>query len=171
MLVWTVVTTVYASLWTGLVAVIHLCLSVMPGPILSARQLVHIWQVSCRQCPEAYGAPAVHQGEVRLGMRQTPQQVTAAHSTTHCPNVLTTMAVCDSCSWVCPADQIADDNQRGCSVSFRYMCGSTMRYQSFVESVTQLLSDCYADLTHTANGTVSSAAVAVQSSKLAHAGA
>lgn len=72
---------------------------------------------------------------------------------------------------VCPADQIADDNQRGCSVSIRYMRGSTLRYQSFVESVTQLLSDCYADLMHTANGTVSSVAVAFQTSKLAHASA
>lgn len=72
---------------------------------------------------------------------------------------------------VCPADQIADDNQRGCSVSIRYVCESTMRYQSFVESVTQLLSDCYADLTHTQQMGLSSAAVAVQTSKLAHAGA
>lgn len=66
----------------------------MSGPEWSAGQLVDIWHVSCRRSPEARGAPAVHQLEVRHAMRQPLNRW--RRSASHCPHVLTTMA---ECSW------------------------------------------------------------------------
>lgn len=84
----------------------------MPGAGLPARQLVDIWLVSCRHFPEDCRAPAVHQGEVRHGMRQPLNRW--QYSRSHCPNVLTTMAMCG----LCPQQRnfwVSDYKPGGCS--------------------------------------------------------
>ncbi len=142
---------------------VRVCLLLMPGPELPARQLVDIWHVSCRHCPEACGAPAVHQGEVRHGMRQPLNRW--QYSRTQCPNVLTTMAKYASSPqqmsfWLSPTDKIPDWIRKAASEhQVAYMRRCMQRYLSLLESVTQLLCDCPTDPTYTWNVTMSAAPV------------
>lgn len=53
-----------------MVPLVRLCLSLTHGTELPAGQLVDIWHVLRTHCPEACGAPAVCQWEVRHGIRQ-----------------------------------------------------------------------------------------------------
>lgn len=89
----------------------------------------------------------------------TPQQVTVQHDS---------LSKCaDNNGRVCPLSlslpliRLQILIRKGCSVSIRYMCRYIQEYVSLVESVTQLLCDCYTDLTHAANVTVFSAPVGV----------
>lgn len=62
-----------------MILLVHLCLSLLPGPEWPAGQLVDIWQVSCRHCPEDRKAPAVHLGGAEACNETAPQQVTVEH--------------------------------------------------------------------------------------------